>query len=93
MSEHTYTHRLNTIVEKLGVKHRSCYPEICLFSHYEIKDEIETIRTNFERQNYPSLKLVILGKKIKDWNDDRITFVQNIYDCQNFLKHKNFKNN
>jgi spore maturation protein CgeB len=70
--KHTYRHRMETILEKIGLNYkRREIPGVSIITCINRPNKIENVFSNFERQNYKKKELILILKddsiNIEEW--------------------------
>jgi spore maturation protein CgeB/glycosyltransferase involved in cell wall biosynthesis len=82
MTEHTYEERLNYILSKVNNQTiDSSLPHIAVLAFARNEDELQSILSSFERQNYPKVTMYVLLNKNMNTaknRDNRIHFIDYI---------------
>ncbi|PAB59571.1 glycosyltransferase family protein [Anaeromicrobium sediminis] len=98
--KHTYRHRMETILEKMGLGYKKReIPGVSIIACINSPNKIENVFSNFERQNYKKKELIIIlnnnSMKVEEWKkpyDHVKVFIMNerksLGECFNFAINK-----
>ncbi len=78
--KHTYQHRLNFLLENMGIHLPVLTKSVCVMATVKSEEEIKAVIDTFERQSYPNKKLALFVYSVEDFPD--INAILNHYQTE-----------